>query len=137
MRFSHISNRTIFSLILLLFLSSCSTGPVLYPNKKLRAVGEEKAQNDIDQCMALADRYVKSSKWKQVGTGAAKGGVIGGAMGVVTGLFTGDVLRGLAAGTAIGAAGGGAAGAMTPERVKRKFTSICLKKKGYQVIGWE
>lgn len=125
------------SLVLLLLLVSCASKPKLYPNQKLKAVGKEASQKDIDQCIADAENYLESSKGKQVAKGAGAGAVIGAAMGGVAGLFTGNLGSGLVRGGAIGAAGGGAAGALSPDQIKRRYVNQCLADKGYQVIGWD
>ena len=121
----------------ILFLTACASKPQLYPNHKLKTVGKEAAKKDIDQCIADADEYLKSSKGKNITKGAGAGAAIGGAMGAVGGLFTGNVGGGLVRGGAIGAAGGGAAGALSPDQVKQRFVNQCLTDKGYQVIGWD
>lgn len=124
-------------LFLLLLMVSCASRPKLYPNQKLKSVGKEASQKDIDQCIADADNYLESSKGKQVAKGAGAGAVIGAAMGGVAGLFTGNLGSGLVRGGAIGAAGGGAAGALSPDQIKHRYVNQCLADKGYQVIGWD
>lgn len=132
-----IYNSSMRILFLLLLLVSCASRPKLYPNHKLKEVGKEASEKDIDRCMADADSYLESSKGKQVAKGAGAGAVIGGAMGAVTGMFTGNMGRGLVRGSAIGAAGGGAAGAVSPDQLKRRYVNQCLAEKGYQVLGWD
>lgn len=122
---------------LLLFLVACASRPQLYPNQKLKSVGKEVAQKDVDTCIAEADEYLKSSKGKQVAKGAGTGAAIGAAMGAVSGMFSGNVGRGVVRGGAIGAAGGGAAGAASPDQIKQRYVNQCLGEKGYQVIGWD
>lgn len=122
---------------LLLLLVSCASRPQLYPNAKLKSVGKEASQKDVDKCIADAEAYLQSSKGKQVAKGAGAGAVVGAAMGTVAGLFTGNVGRGLVRGGAIGAAGGGAAGALSPDQVKQRYVNQCLADQGYQVIGWD
>lgn len=126
---------------LLILLASCSSAPVLYPNAKYESVGAEVAKADIKICEEKADKFLASSKGKQILKGAGGGAAVGSAVGAVTGLFTGDFLgsltRGAAVGAAVGAAAGGTAGAITPDQLKRRFTEKCLADKGYQVIGWD
>lgn len=124
-------------LFLLLGLVACSSRPTLYPNDKLKTVGKDAAEEEVDKCLADADAYLKSSKGKNIAKGAGAGAIIGGAMGAVAGMFTGNVGGSLARGSAIGAAGGGATGALTPDQVKRNFVNQCLADKGYRVIGWD
>jgi outer membrane lipoprotein SlyB len=125
------------SLVLLLLLVSCASRPKLYPNQKLKTVGKEVSQKDINQCIADADNYLESSKGKQVAKGAGAGAVVGAAMGGVLGLFTGNLGSGLVRGGAVGAAGGGAAGALSPDQIKHRYVNQCLADQGYQVIGWD
>lgn len=126
--------------ILMLFLSGCAAGPVLYPNTHLQEVGESQAQKDIAECEVLADQYVKSDAGieaaKSTAVGAAGGTVIGGAAGAVTG----NLGRGLGVGAATGAAAGlvhGIIKASEPSPVFKNFMVRCLQEKGYEVIGWE
>ena len=126
-----------FVLVLILSLTSCASKPQLYPNQKLKSVGKEVAEKDIDKCMADAETYLKSSKGKQVAKGAGAGAAIGAAMGAVAGMFTGNMGRGLVRGGAVGAAGGATAGALTPDQIKQRYVNQCLAEKGYQVLGWD
>jgi len=114
--------------------------PVLYPNAKLNGVGQEQAQRDIDQCMQMAEAYVKKHQDSKVAEGAVKGGAIGAATGAAIGAVTGDFGRGLAAGAAGGAAGGATHGifkAAEPSPVYKQFVNRCLREKGYDPVGWE
>ena len=127
--------------LILLFLAGCGyQRPVLYPNARLKQVGESQAQTEITECMNLAEAYVKSHpEAKVVGSaavGAGAGAAVGGAMGSVTGH--------LGRGAAIGAAGGAVAGAIRgtsrasrPSPVFKNFVNRCLGEKGYEPIGWE
>jgi len=127
----------LFFLAFIVLMNACASKPVLYPNAKLKKVGKEKGQNDIDVCMAEADEYVKSGKGKKIAKGAGAGAIIGGAMGAVAGIFTGNLGRGAFQGAAIGGVGGGAAGALSPDEVKHAYVNQCLSEKGYHVIGWD
>lgn len=124
-------------ILIMLLIISCASRPQLYPNQKLKSVGKEASQKDINNCIADAEAYLESSKGKQVAKGAGAGATIGAAMGAVSGMFSGNVGRGLVRGGAIGAAGGGAAGAISPDELKRRYVNQCLAEKGYQVIGWD
>jgi len=124
-----------------MLLAACGAKqPVLYPNDHLNQVGQAQAEADINDCMALAEQYVKSGKGKQVardtavaaGTGAAVGGVVGGIEGN--------------AGTraAQGAAGGATAALVTnlfkakePSPMLVNYVNTCLSERGYRVLGWE
>lgn len=126
------------SLLVMLFIFfGCASKPKLYPNSKFKTVGKKTAEADIEKCIADAEKYLESSKGKQVAKGAGSGATIGAAMGAVSGMFTGNFGRGLVQGGAIGAAGGGAAGAISPDQLKRRYVNHCLAEKGYQVLGWD
>lgn len=125
-----------FVLLLALFVS-CASKPKLYPNEKLKAVGKETAEKDVNQCIDDAEKYLESGKGKQIAKGAGAGAAIGAAIGVVGGLFTGDIGGSLARGGAMGAAGGGVAGALTPDQIKQRYVNQCLADQQYQVIGWD
>ncbi len=128
----------IFKLILITTLiAGCASRPVLYPNKKLKSVGKEASQKDIDVCLAEADEYLESAEAKKILRGAGKGSIFGGAVGAVTGLLTGDVLRGATSGAAVGAAAGGVGASLTPDQLERAYVNQCLQKKGYKVLGWD
>lgn len=124
-------------LLVLLMLGSCASRPQLYPNEKLKQSGKIAAKEDVDQCMAEAEDYLKSSKGKQVAKGAGAGAAIGAAIGTVSGLFTGNIGGGLLRGGAMGAAGGAVGGGLSPDQVKQRYVNQCLADQGYQVIGWD
>lgn len=125
-------------LLLSIFLfAACSSRPQLYPNKKLKRVGKEKANKDINMCMADAEKYLESSKGKQVAKGAGSGAAAGAIVGGIFGLLTGDIKGSVASGAVVGGASGAASGAVSPDQVRQNYTNICLGKKGYQVIGWD
>jgi uncharacterized membrane protein len=124
-------------ILILLFLVSCASKPKLYPNQKLKSVGKEASQKDINLCMSEAENYLESSKGKQIAKGAGGGAAIGAAIGAVSGLFTGNLGRGLVQGGAMGAAGGAVGGAISPDQLKRRYVNQCLAEKGYQVLGWD
>jgi hypothetical protein len=60
----------------ILFLTACASKPQLYPNHKFKTVGKEAAKKDIDQCIADADEYLKSSKGKNITKGAGAAGAL-------------------------------------------------------------
>lgn len=114
--------------------------PVLYPNAKLNSAGKEQAERDIDQCMQMAEAYVKKHQDSKIPEGALKGGAIGAATGAAIGAVTGDFGRGLAAGAAGGAAGGATHGifkSAEPNPIYKDFVNRCLREKGYEPLGWE
>lgn len=124
-------------MLFLITLTSCASKPKLYPNQKLKSVGKEVAQKDIDQCISEGDMYLETSEAKRITKGAGRGAVVGAAMGAVFGAFTGSLGRGALQGGAVGAAGGGAATAMSPDDLKRRYVNHCLSEKGYHVLGWD
>jgi outer membrane lipoprotein SlyB len=125
---------------LMMGLSGCASGPVLYPNAYLQKVGEAQAHQEIAECEALAEQYVKSDEGiaaaKSTAVGAAGGAVVGGAVGAVTG----NLGRGVGIGAASGAATGlvhGIIKASEPSPIYKNFVTRCLQEKGYDVIGWD
>lgn len=138
-------------LVITLGLSACARTqkPVLYPNAKLEQVGSEQAKRDIEACRQMASEYVEGSAGKDIGKGAVAGGVIGGTAGAAGGAVHGAMSgRGAGAGAAIGGATGAAAGATAgavrgifkqtePSPVYKQFVSHCLRRRGYEVIGWQ
>ncbi len=126
-----------------LLLAGCASAqaPVLYPNAKLKEVGKEQAERDIEACRTLADEYVKSTAGKDIAKGAAVGGVAGAAVGAVGGAVSG---RGAGVGAAVGAATGATAGAAHgaikqtgPSPVYKRYVDRCLHERGYDVLGWQ
>lgn len=128
--------------IALLATSACGPQrPVLYPNERFKAAGQEVAQQDIDACMQMArESGAGSSRAGKVAGDTAKAGVVGGATGAVIGAISGDA----GIGAAIGAAGAGTAAFTSsifrseePDPIFRQFVDTCLRDKGYQTIGWK
>jgi len=123
-----------------MFTGCASQRPTLYPNAHLKNVGEERAQQDIDECKRSADAYVKSDKVKETVKDTAVGGAAGAVIGGVAGAVTGDLGRGAGVGAATGAASGliyGLFKASEPSPVYKEFVDRCLREKGYEPIGWE
>lgn len=126
-------------------ISGCASKPkqpVLYPNNHLKAVGQQRAQQDIADCFALArasnvnERKDGDIGRKTVG-GAAIGGTSAAAWGAVRGGDTGNrALAGAAAGATAGAVRGGLQMTETSPLFKN-FVNKCLSDKHYSVIGWQ
>ncbi len=133
----HIKLSTYRTIFILILFSSCASKPVLYPNSKYEAVGEEKAKQDTEACMSKADKFLKSPKAKKMLKSGGAGALLGGVVGGVAGIFTGDIAGSAAQGAAMGGAGGAVAGAMSPDELKQRYVNHCLSKQGYQVLGWE
>ncbi|EQC45375.1 putative lipoprotein [Bacteriovorax sp. Seq25_V] len=128
--------KKLFLILSLITLASCSSKPVLYPNQKLKTVGKEKSQQDIDNCMAEADTFLESEKGKKMVKSAGAGAFMGAAMGAVSGLIFGDVKRAVTSGAAIGGTAGAAGAAISPDELKQRYVNRCLAKQGYDVMGW-
>ncbi|MDT8991914.1 glycine zipper family protein [Curvibacter sp. APW13] len=124
--------------------SSPSARPVFYPNAKLNAVGQERANQDADVCMGQARNagLTPDEKDNAVLHGAEKGAAIGGVAGAVGALVRGKGVERAVEHGAVGAAVGGSAGAVAgafhekPSGTYRHYVQRCLKDKGYDVIGW-
>ena len=123
--------------IILLSFYSCSSRPILYPNQKLKRVGKEQSQKDIDVCLKEADDYLESPKGKAILKSAGKGSIIGSAVGLVSGIITGDIVGDVVQGAAFGATAGGVGEAISPDRLKQRYVNQCLGQQSYQVIGWD
>ena len=145
-------NKTMSASLLLIALamSACTTPrPVLYPNTKLRAVGEAAAQADIDDCIALARASgVDDGRAERLASQTAKNATVGAGTGAVVGAISDDTISGRSSSAGTGAAIGAAAtasatllrgmvNASEPEAIHKRFVSICLQNRGYQLIGWQ
>ena len=133
---------SILTLIIIIpLLSACAAKrPVLYPNAKLKSVGNTTAQADVNTCIELANTGgAGSNVAKEATKTGAKGAAIGGATGAVSGAIYGRPGRG----AAVGAAGGATAGLThsilnsdEPDPIFSRFVERCLRDEGYDVIGW-
>lgn len=115
--------------------------PVLYPNARLKQVGADAAQRDVDECLRLArEGGADDDRGAEVAKSTAGGAAVGGAVGAATGAVLGNLGRGAAAGAAGGAAGGlvhGAFNSSNPDPVFKGWVDRCLREKGYEPIGWK
>ena len=125
-------------------LSGCAgPRPVLYPNDRLEAVGQDAAETDIEDCRAKADAagaHRDPGKATKVAKRTATGGGIGAAGGAVGGAITGSPGLGAAVGAASGATIGLLRGIFSepkPSRVHIDFVNRCLGERGYEVVGWD
>ena len=129
-----------FTAFLFLLVACAAKRPVLYPNEHLEYVGKEAAEQDINDCMALAEANgVDSNRAGEVATSTAGGAAVGGATGAAAGAVTGNPARGAAAGAAGGATLGlfrGLYRSREPDPVFRNFVDKCLTERGYEPIGW-
>ena len=128
-------------LLAVLLLSACShPRPVVYPDERYKAGGEEAAKADADLCLKEAKAYLKANPAKRVAKRTGVGAMFGAAMGAVFGAFTGNYRRAISEGAAVGAAGGllhGAYEAGSPDEIQRAYTQRCMAEKGWSVIGWK
>ncbi len=134
---------TVSCALLAVAIAGCATQrPVLYPNAKLKRVGNEAAQRDVDDCMRMAEQYgVAPGGGDKVARRAGEGAAVGGATGAVAGAIGGrNVGDAAAAGAAIGGTAGAVRGAVRsdrPSEAYRGFVQRCLRERGYDVIGWQ
>lgn len=129
--------------VMVLALAACaSQRPVLYPNAKLKQVGEAAARRDVDDCIRQAEdfgaRHGGSERAaRQGGSGAVIGGVTGAVAGAVG---RGNVGERAVQGAAVGGAAAGTHGAVhsdEPGALHKNFVQRCLRDRGYEVIGWQ
>jgi hypothetical protein len=130
--------------VCILAVAGCSASkPVLYPNDHYKAVGEEQAQRDMEDCQeqaAKAGATPGSGKAAQVAKGTAISGGIGAAAGAVGGAIVGSAGTGAAIGAASGAVWG-LLGSLfrsnEPGAAHKGYVLRCLKDKGYDPTGWD
>ena len=144
----HTQTVNVFRLFLLyifimLFSSACSTskGPVLYPNEQVKEVSDEQVDQDIKECVALAESSGAKSnsskeETKETAKDATEGAITGAATGAVTGnagvsAATGAIRRGLNRFFA------GLDQSNEPSPAFKRIVERCLIDKGYEPIGWE
>ncbi len=139
----------VLAAILLVFsslVSACASGPkpILYPNERLKAVGQTQADQDIAECRDMAANAGASAGSGKAGRTAgstAAGGAIGGATGAVGGAILGAPGTGAAVGAATGATAGLLRSLFTggggPSQAYRNFVDHCLRERGYEPVGWE
>lgn len=140
---SHLARALALGSVAILALASCAgPKPVLYPNPHYQAVGRRAAQDDVDDCMAVAKTHgVKSTEHGgRVARSTAGGAATGAVAGSVAGAIGGNAGRGAAAGAAGGAAGGLFRGLFRrrgPDPTFQAFVDRCLRERGYDPIGWQ
>jgi len=125
-----------------LLLAGCAPKrPVLYPNETVNDVGWDAAQRDVDECLEFADAYgVGADPAGRAASSTAKGGAVGGASGAAWGAIRGNAGSRAAAGAAAGASVGLLRGIFRwrdPDPIQQRFVGVCLRKQGYEVIGWK
>lgn len=130
-------------LIALIVEGCASTRPILYPNQYLNSVGSKVAEQDIENCMDLAEAAGADSSGS--GAGQAVTNTVGGAaVGAASGAVGGAVVGAAGSGSAIGAVTGATAGLLNwifgkPARSPafENFVNRCLHERGYQTVGWD
>ena len=126
-----------------LLIGCAKAHPVIYPNTHYQDVGRQAAQQDIANCMELAQSAGVSSTKRETGEEASKA-----AGGTAAGAATGAVGGAIAGGAAIGSIAGAATGLTAviissmfqkPKNnpVFENFVNRCLQERGYEIIGWE
>lgn len=128
-----------------LTLAGCSAimgkpTPDFYPNETLQRKGPAAANAAAQECMALADEYVKQPNVYMESLKQGVGGAaIGAGTGAVGGAIFGNAGRGTGAGAAVGGILGvlrGASQATETSPSYERFVERCLQQKGYEVVGW-
>jgi len=129
--------------VIALALVGCAAQrPVLYPNAKMKQVGEAAARRDVDDCIRQAEDFGarhggREKAVRQGGSGAVIGGVTGAVAGAVG---HGNVGERAVQGAAVGGAAAGTHGAIhsdQPGDLHRNFVQRCLRDRGYEVVGWQ
>lgn len=128
-------------MVLSLQLSACGPKrPILYPNDHLKEVGQERANQDIDECIRVANEYqAGGDKAAEIAKDTGKAAVIGTATGAAIGAVSGNIRQGSAIGAVGAATAALTSGIMRsdePDPVFKKFVDQCLREKGFQAIGW-
>lgn len=130
-------------IILTLIISACATSksPVLYPNEQVKEVSDQQVDQDIQECVALADSSGAKSnsaeqETKETATNATEGAITGAATGAITGnagvgAATGAITRGL------NRFFNGLGRTNEPSATYKRIVERCLVDKGYEPIGWE
>ncbi|NOS79559.1 MAG: hypothetical protein HOP35_16630 [Nitrospira sp.] len=139
-----LSHKSLLPVSFLLLMAGCAAPkPILYPNAHFRQVGESAAEQDIEDCSAMAKEAgatPSQGKSGQVAGSTTAGGAIGSAAGAVGGVVVGHPGRGAMVGAASGATGGLLRGLFRkspPSQAFKQFVNRCLQERGYEPMGWE
>jgi hypothetical protein len=141
--------RAVLVVLAAVALAACSASkPTLYPNDQYKRVGEAQAEEDVKNCQAQAEEYVKTGgQGAQRAGEAARNTGVGAAVGAASGAVGGAIGGNVGEGAAVGAASGATAGLLgtmfgwmfqrsEPDPTYRNFVEKCLRDKGYEPIGW-
>jgi hypothetical protein len=138
---SHFKAIAVFIVASLMLVGCASHRPVLYPNAHFKTVGEQAAEQDINDCLQLAKNSgIDEKKGEKIAKQTAGGAAVGAAAAGAWGLVRGDAASMATAGAAAGGASGLVGGALrsgSPDPVYRNFVQRCLRERGYEVIGWQ
>jgi hypothetical protein len=128
------------ALLLLLAAACAAKRPVLYPNETFEQVGYEAAQRDVDECLGMAAAYgLEANRAGKTAASTAAGSAVGAATAGAWGAVRGGAGSHAAAGAAAGASGGFLRGLFRwrdPDPIQARFVAVCLRRQGYEVIGW-
>src|SRR5262245_17653686 len=104
----------IFCMLSAVLVVGCAAKrPTLYPNEKMQTVGTAQADQDIADCEARGQEWVKSGgQSEQVLKEGAKNVAVGTAVGAASGAVGGAIWGNAGEGAAAGAAGGAVAGVL-------------------------
>jgi outer membrane lipoprotein SlyB len=136
--------KIIMVFIIAMIVEGCaSTRPILYPNEYFNSVGSKAAEQDIENCMDLAEAAGADSAGSDAGQAAANT-VGGAAVGAASGAVGGAIVGAAGSGSAIGAVSGATAGLLhwifgkpTRSPAFENFVNRCLQERGYQTVGWD
>lgn len=129
--------------VIALALAACAAQrPVLYPNAKLKQIGEAAARRDVDDCIRQAEDFgARHGGGERAARQGGGGAVVGGVTGAVAGAVgRGNVGERAVQGAAVGGAAAGTHGAIhsdEPGALHKNFVQRCLRDRGYEVIGWQ
>jgi outer membrane lipoprotein SlyB len=119
-------------LIPLVIALGCAKRPVLYPNEQYEQSGQEIAERNVSECLALAENAgLETNQAAEAGKRTAGGAVVGTATGAGIG-----ALIGLTSG-AIAGLFSWIFGSSEPDDVFVRYVDRCLADRGYESIGWK
>lgn len=132
---------SLLTILVILLTVGCAQRPVLYPNEHYSEVGESVSEQDVEECIALAEAAdLDTNQALEAGKRTAGGAAMGGATGAVAGAISGRTGFGAIVGAATGAVSGFFSwmfGASEPHPVYVRYVDMCLAERGYQTIGWK
>ncbi len=135
----------LITLTTLLITNCCAYRPILNPDQKYQEMGQEAANQDVEQCLEESEEYLKQYKAEKIRKAAAREALAGAVIGAATGAIFGQNLKsagvgtliGLGAGAILGGASSAAEGKIKPDHIKQNYVNQCLGNKGYSVLGWQ